>query len=138
MVLVALLVLNYVTVALFAPGQERSVTIPYSPNFLDQVEDGNVTKISATGEQSVSGEFKEEIRYPRDAEPAKNFETTIPAFANDGAAVEPAADQRRGDRGRARQRGPRLPAQPDPRLRAGDPARRAVRVDLAARRPAGR
>ena len=82
MLLVVLLVLNYVTVALFAPGRERSVTIPYNPNFLEQVEQGNVMKISATGEQSVSGEFEEEVRYPRDAEPAKNFETTIPAFAN--------------------------------------------------------
>ncbi len=79
--LVVLLVLNYVTVALFAPGRERSVTIPYNPNFVEQVEQGNVMKISSTGE-SVSGEFEEEIRYPRDAEPAKNFETEIPTFAN--------------------------------------------------------
>ena len=31
----------------------------------------------------MSGEFKKEVRYPHDAEPAKNFETTIPAFANE-------------------------------------------------------
>ena len=83
MLVALLLVLNYVTVALFAPGRERSVTIPYNPTFLDQVEQDNVSKISATGEQSVSGEFKKEVRYPHDAEPAKNFETTIPAFANE-------------------------------------------------------
>jgi cell division protease FtsH len=83
MLVAVLLVLNYVTVALFAPGRERSVTIPYNPTFLDQVEQDNVVKISATGEQSVSGEFKKEVRYPHDAEPAKNFETTIPAFANE-------------------------------------------------------
>ncbi|HET9740758.1 MAG TPA: ATP-dependent zinc metalloprotease FtsH [Solirubrobacteraceae bacterium] len=83
MLVALLLVLNYVTVALFAPGRERSVTIPYNPTFLDQVEQDNVRKISATGEQSVSGEFKKEVRYPHDAEPAKNFETTIPAFANE-------------------------------------------------------
>jgi cell division protease FtsH len=83
MLVALLLVLNYVTVALFAPGRERSVTIPYNPTFIDQVRDGNVSKISATGEQSVSGEFKKEVRYPHDAEPAKNFETTIPAFANE-------------------------------------------------------
>jgi cell division protease FtsH len=81
MVLV-LLALNYLIVALFAPGRERSVTIPYNPNFLQQVERDNVTKISATGE-SVSGEFKAAVRYPDNkAEPAKNFETTIPTFAN--------------------------------------------------------
>ncbi len=83
MLVALLLVLNYVTVALFAPGRERSVTIPYNPTFLDQVEQDNVIKISATGAQSVSGEFKKEVRYPHDAEPAKNFETTIPAFANE-------------------------------------------------------
>jgi cell division protease FtsH len=85
MLLVVLLVLNYVSVALFAPGRERSVTIPYNPNFLEQVEQGNVVKISTTGE-SVSGEFEDEVRFPnRDAEPAKNFETEIPAFANTDA-----------------------------------------------------
>ena len=130
-----LLALNYLSVAIFAPGREKSVTIPYNPTFLDQVEKRNVTKISTTGE-AVSGEFKKAVKYPpddKDAEAAKNFETQIPAFANDGRAVEPAAEQRRHDRGQAGQRGPRVPAQPDPRLRPGDPARRAVRVDLAPR-----
>src|SRR5919197_4377299 len=32
-----LLVVNYVSVALFAPGKERSVKVPYSPTFLQQV-----------------------------------------------------------------------------------------------------
>jgi cell division protease FtsH len=60
------------------------VQIPYSPEFLEQVEQGNVTKISSTGE-TVSGEFENEVTYPaddEDAEPAKNFETEIPTFAN--------------------------------------------------------
>ena len=74
------------TVALFAPGRERSVTIPYNPNFLEQVEQRNVAKISTTGEM-VSGEFKKEVRPrpTRDSDPAKNFETTIPTFANTDA-----------------------------------------------------
>jgi cell division protease FtsH len=83
-IVLVLLALNYLSVALFAPGKERSVRIPYSPEFLSQVEDGNVTKISSTGE-TVSGELKKEITYPRDdkeAEPAKNFDTEIPTFAN--------------------------------------------------------
>src|SRR5688572_24049923 len=83
-IVLVLLALNYLSVALFAPGKERSVRIPYSPEFLTQVEDGNVTKISSTGE-TVSGELKKEITYPRDdkeAEPAKNFHTEIPTFAN--------------------------------------------------------
>ena len=33
------------------------MTIPYTPDFVEQVEAGNVTKISSTGE-TVSGEFE--------------------------------------------------------------------------------
>jgi cell division protease FtsH len=80
-----LLVLNYLSVAIFAPGRERSVTIPYNPTFLQQVEQNNVMKISAEGE-SVSGEFKKAVKYPNTkAEPAQNFETQIPTFANNDA-----------------------------------------------------
>jgi cell division protease FtsH len=82
MLLLVLLVLNYAIVALFAPGREQSVTIPYQKEFLEQVERDNVVKISSQGE-SVSGEFRKEVRYPNDdAEPVKNFETEIPTFAN--------------------------------------------------------
>src|ERR671923_2282836 len=70
-----LLALNYLSVAIFAPGRERSVTIPYNPTFLEQVTKQNVTKISTQGE-SVSGEFKKPVKYPNDkAEPAPNFDT---------------------------------------------------------------
>ena len=82
-----LLALNYISVAIFAPGREQSVTIPYNPTFLEQVEQGNVTKISAQG-QAVSGEFKKAVKYPpdkKDVEAAKNFETQIPEFANTDA-----------------------------------------------------
>jgi cell division protease FtsH len=80
---VVLLVLNYLSVAIFAPGRERSVSIPYQPDFVEQVEADNVSKISTTGE-SVSGEFKKEFKPSTDpdAEAAKNFETEIPTFAN--------------------------------------------------------
>jgi len=77
-----LLVLNYLSVAIFAPGREKSATIPYSPTFLDQVEANNVTKISTQGE-SVSGEFKKDVKYPSDAKEAvPNFTTQVPTFAN--------------------------------------------------------
>ena len=56
-IVLILLAVNYLSVALFAPGKERSVQIPYSPEFLSQVSEGNVTKISSTGE-TVSGELK--------------------------------------------------------------------------------
>jgi cell division protease FtsH len=80
---VVLLVLNYLSVAIFAPGREESVRIPYQPDFIGQIEANNVVKISSTGE-SVSGEFKKEFRPSTDkeAEPAKNFETEIPTFAD--------------------------------------------------------
>src|ERR671932_535800 len=61
-VLVAL-TLNYVVVALFASGKERSVTIPYSPAFLQQVQKNNVKRVSTQG-ATVTGEFKRSIRYP--------------------------------------------------------------------------
>jgi cell division protease FtsH len=83
-IVLVLLALNYLSVALFAPGKERAVRVPYSPEFLSQVRADNVEKISSTGE-SVSGEFKKEVTYPpndADAEPAMNFETEIPTFAN--------------------------------------------------------
>src|SRR4051812_49058956 len=64
-----LLVLNYAVVALFAPGREKSATIPYNPTFLQQVEQNNVTKISSEGE-AVSGEFKKAVKYPSDAKDA--------------------------------------------------------------------
>jgi cell division protease FtsH len=80
----ALLAVNYLTVAFFAPGRERSVRIPYSPTFLEQVQQGNVARISATGE-SVSGELRKPVTYPpkaKDAKPARNFDTEIPTFAD--------------------------------------------------------
>jgi cell division protease FtsH len=81
--LAVLLVINYLSVAIFAPGRERSVTIPYQPDFVGQIEAGNVAKISSTGE-TVSGEFKKQFKpsTDADAEPAKNFETEIPTFAD--------------------------------------------------------
>ena len=64
------LLLNYVIMALFAPGKEPSVTIPYSspsgaPGFLQQVDKGNVAKVKTTG-ASIEGEFENEVRYPDD------------------------------------------------------------------------
>jgi cell division protease FtsH len=82
-VVLALLAINYITVAIFAPGRERSVRIPYSPTFLQQVDANNVLRISTTG-TSVSGVFKKAVKYPptdKSAQPAQNFDTEIPTFA---------------------------------------------------------
>ncbi len=80
-----LLILNYAFVAVFANGKKPSVTIPYNPTFIQQVENGNVKRISAQGE-AVQGMFNKAVKYPpsdKDAKAASNFETQIPTFAND-------------------------------------------------------
>jgi len=83
-IVLALLAVNYISVALLAPAEEPTVRVPYSPLFLDQVRGGNVDKISSQG-TTVEGEFKKEVRYPPDdkeAEPRKLFETEVPTFAD--------------------------------------------------------
>ena len=79
-----LLAINYLSVALFAPGKEQSVRIPFNPTFLNQISQNNVKAISSTGE-TVSGVFKKDITYPpsgSNATKATNFDTEIPTFAN--------------------------------------------------------
>src|SRR5689334_8016605 len=84
-VVLSLLAINYLSVALFAPGKARSVTIPYDAptgpaGFVQQVTNNNVTKIKTQG-ASVEGEFKNEVKFPNDkADPVKNFETELPSF----------------------------------------------------------
>jgi len=84
-IVLSLLAINYLSVALFAPGKASSVTIPYTsptgaPGFVEQVEAGNVDKIKTQG-SSMEGVFKKDVRYPNDkADAVKNFETEIPSF----------------------------------------------------------
>src|SRR3712207_4698689 len=83
-IVVVLLILNYATVSMLAPAQEQAVRVPYSPYFLEQVEDGNVERIASQG-TTVEGRFKEEVRYPpndADAEPTRSFVTEVPTFAD--------------------------------------------------------
>ncbi len=80
-----LLALNYAIASAFnrpAP----TLRVPYSPTFLQQVRDGNVARISTEG-TTVDGEFRKPVRYPPDSErdPAKNFSTEIPTFADNEA-----------------------------------------------------
>lgn len=66
-----------------SPGER--VQIPYSPQFLQQVRDGNVREISSTG-ASIQGDFKRDVTYPardeKDSITSTKFETELPAFAN--------------------------------------------------------
>src|SRR3954469_6815303 len=79
-VVLSLLAVNYLSATLLASGKAHSVRIPYNPAFLQQVDKGNVKRISTTG-ATVDGEFKNEGKYPDEkAKAAKNFETEIPSF----------------------------------------------------------
>src|SRR3954452_9294231 len=82
-IVIALLALNYASVALLGPGRQPSIDVPYNPTFLQQVEAGNVERISAKGE-TVEGKFKKAVKPPDNAggKAAKNFETEVPTFAN--------------------------------------------------------
>jgi cell division protease FtsH len=70
-----LLILNWLTVILFAPGKKERVQIPYTPTFLQQITDGNVKSISSKGE-TIQGEFRKEYKGKTD------FGTEVPTFAN--------------------------------------------------------
>jgi cell division protease FtsH len=77
-ILLSLLVLNWLVVAIFAPGESR-IRVPYNPTFLSEVRSNNVKEISSKGD-TVQGEFKKEVTYKGDK--AKGFETEVPTFAN--------------------------------------------------------
>ena len=105
--------------------------------FEQQVTANNVDRVSTQGE-AIEGHFKKPVTYPpkgkKDSETASNFETQIPTFAaNTDTVFSAAQGARRHDRGRADQRRPRHAAEPDPGLRPGHPARRAVRLARPAR-----
>jgi cell division protease FtsH len=78
-ILAVLFFLNWLIVAIFAPGEER-IRVPYNPTFLAEVRQGNVKEISSRGD-TVQGEFRDEVEY--EDEQAEQFETEIPTFAND-------------------------------------------------------
>ena len=55
-ILLALFFLNWLIVSVVAPAEER-IQVPYNPNFLAEVRDGNVKEISSRGD-TVQGEFQ--------------------------------------------------------------------------------
>jgi cell division protease FtsH len=77
-ILVALFVLNWLIVAVFAPPEDK-IKVPYNPTFLNQVRAGNVEEISSSG-NTVKGEFRKKVTYEGDS--ATRFETEVPTFAN--------------------------------------------------------
>ena len=93
LIVAVLLVLNYVTVSLVGPQEER-IRVPYSPFFLDQVRKGNVEEISSRGE-TVTGKFESEVAPPGDGDGEKSdeFETEVPTFANEDQLSQLLAEQ---------------------------------------------
>ncbi len=56
------------------------VRIPYSPFFLNQVNDGHVKEITSKG-TAIQGTFTVKLRYAK-SKPTTRFKTEVPAFAN--------------------------------------------------------
>jgi cell division protease FtsH len=78
-ILLALFVINWLIVAIFAAPENR-ITVPYNPTFLSQVRADNVKEIFSSGD-TVKGEFKKSVAYKD--ETARLFKTEFPTFADD-------------------------------------------------------
>jgi cell division protease FtsH len=84
----AILVLNFGLASHFT-GPEKRTRVPYSPFFLDQVQAGNVERITSRG-TAVQGDLKRPatpaaapaVAAPK---PVKLFATEIPLFADTNA-----------------------------------------------------
>src|SRR5262249_21264089 len=83
--LLLLLALNWTLVLLFYGAAARQrITIPYSPSFLAQVQEGNVSTVTAQ-DAAIQGTLKRAIRYPardKNVRPATEFSTRVPDFAD--------------------------------------------------------
>ncbi len=81
-VVAVLLAINlWVSSAALSPNRVR---IPYSPNFITQLSDGNISAISSNS-YAIQGTFKKAVRYPADDKsvtPTTDFSTQIPTFVN--------------------------------------------------------
>jgi cell division protease FtsH len=71
----------------FHPGTQSRVTVPFSPYFLNQLNEGHVRSISTQGD-TVDGTFTTNMSYPASSEtatPTTLFATRVPSFWNNGA-----------------------------------------------------
>src|SRR5207247_10506197 len=60
--------------------------VPYSPFFLQQIRDGNVSEITSKG-TAIQGTFKRPERF-QSSKATTKFKTEIPSFANTDALAE--------------------------------------------------
>src|SRR5579862_4466180 len=65
----ALLAINWILVLVAQPSTEPRVKVPFSPYFLNQVQNGQVKSIT-TKSDAISGTFKTKVRYPSNDEKA--------------------------------------------------------------------
>jgi cell division protease FtsH len=82
--LLVLLAVNWLLVLIAQPGGQKRVTVPFSPYFIQQVENGQVKSISSKGD-TIQGTFTSEVRYPPNdskATPTTLFATQVPSFWN--------------------------------------------------------
>jgi cell division protease FtsH len=80
--IVALLLVNYWAASRATQAHPR-VRVPYSPFFLQQVREGNVSVITSRG-TAIQGVFKRPERYAG-SKPTIRFKTEIPSFADTNA-----------------------------------------------------
>ncbi len=79
-----LLALNWLSVLFLQPAGQTRVVVPFSPYFLSQLDASNVKSISSRGD-TISGTFKNKIRYPQNDAKAPEttlFSTQVPSFWN--------------------------------------------------------
>jgi cell division protease FtsH len=87
---IVLLALNWLSVLVFQPAGQPRVKVPFSPYFLNQLNDGQVSSISATS-GAINGTFKVKVRYPTSdtkATPTTLFSTQVPSFWNTNELTE--------------------------------------------------
>src|SRR6516165_3716606 len=77
LLVIALIALNF-WISSQALSPSPRVRIPYSPTFLRQAENNNVSSISSTG-TSIDGTFKKSVTYPSGGSSYVYFSTEIPS-----------------------------------------------------------
>jgi cell division protease FtsH len=82
---VVLLAVNWLSVLLIQPSSSQPrVKVPFSPVFLQQLDQGKIKSISSKGD-TIQGTFTTKLRYPPDdskATPTTLFSTEVPTFWN--------------------------------------------------------
>src|ERR1700733_6456032 len=60
---IVLLAVNWLSVLIFQPSSQPRVTVPFSPYFLQQVQNNQIKSISSQGD-TIDGTFKSKQKFP--------------------------------------------------------------------------